>query len=54
MDESKLQALRTRYAGAKLKDVRDPAFAKVAAQLMSSDDRRQWPFADPATLLGAR
>lgn len=30
MDESKLQALRARYAGAKLKDVRDPAFAKVA------------------------
>ncbi len=54
MDASKLQALRARYAGAKLKDVKDPAFAKMAAQLMSSDDRRQWPFADPATLLSAR
>ena len=54
MDERKLQALRARYAGAKLKDVTDPAFAKVAAQTMSGDDRRQWPFADLATLLGAR
>jgi agmatinase len=54
MDQTKLEALRARYSGAKLKDVQDSAFAQVSAQVMSSDDRRQWPFADPATLLGAR
>jgi agmatinase len=51
MNEAKLKALRERYAGKMLRDVRDPAFAKVAAQLLSSDDRRQWPFEGVATLL---
>ena len=54
MDEKKLAALRAKYAGAKGGDIHDPAFAAVAAQIFSAPDRRKWPFADPATLLGAR
>ena len=53
MDKSKLTELRERYAGKKLRDVRDPAFAQVAAQAMASEDRRHWPFEGPATLLDA-
>jgi agmatinase len=33
--------------------VRDPAFAKVAAKLMQSEDRRAWPFEGHATFLDA-
>jgi agmatinase len=54
MDSKKLAALRAKYAGAKGGDIHDPAFAAVAAQIFSAPDRRKWPFADPATLLGAR
>jgi agmatinase len=54
MDEKKLAALRTKYAGAKGGDIHDPAFAAVAARIFSEPDRRKWPFADPATLLAAR
>lgn len=53
MDEDKLERLRARYQGAKLKDVTDPVFAGIAAAVMKSDDKRSWPFADPTTLLGA-
>ncbi len=53
MDKAKLETLRKRYAGAKLRDVKDEAFAKVAAQAMLSDDRRPWPFEGAATLLDA-
>ena len=54
MDKDKLAALRARYAGAKGGDIHDPAFAAVAASVFAAPDRRKWPFADPATLLGAR
>lgn len=53
MDKSRLETLRQRYAGKKLRDVQDPAFAKVAAKLMRSEDRRAWPFEGPATFLDA-
>ena len=54
MDKDKLAALRARYAGAKGGDIQDPAFAAVASRVFAAPDRRKWPFADPATLLGAR
>ena len=53
-DKDKLAALKAKYAGAKGGNVLDPAFAEVAARVFSAPDRRKWPFADPATLLGAR
>jgi agmatinase len=53
MDSRKLDALRRKYADAKGGDIFDPAFAAVAAQVFSGTERRKWPFADPATLLGA-
>lgn len=52
MDSKKLEALRLKYAEAKGGDIFDPEFAAVAAQVFSSSERRKWPFADPATLLG--
>jgi len=54
MDPKKLEALRTKYRNAKGGDIHDPAFAEVARQVFTSSDKRRWPFADPATLLGAR
>jgi agmatinase len=54
MNKDKLAALRAKYADAKGGDIHDPAFADVAKRVFSSPDRRKWPFADPATLLGAR
>jgi agmatinase len=53
LNSDKLAALRTKYADAKGGDIFDPEFAAVATQVFSSPDRRKWPFADPATLLGA-
>ena len=52
MDARKLEALRARYGAAGGADADDPDFRK-AAGLQFSGDRRKWPFADPATLLGA-
>ncbi len=54
MDKAKLEALRAKYEGAKGGDIFDPAFRAVADAVFTSPDRRQWPFADVATLLGAR
>ena len=54
MDESKLNALRARYANALGGEMFDPKFKAVAEQQFASGDRRKWPFADVATLLGAR
>ena len=54
MDEKKLAALRAKYAGAKGGDIQDPAFAAVASRGFAAPARRKWPFAAPATLLGAR
>jgi guanidinopropionase len=53
MDAKKLQALRAKYLGGKGGDIHDPEFAAVAQQSFTSPDRRKWPFADLATLLGA-
>jgi guanidinopropionase len=53
MDKKKLDALRRKYEGAKGGDIFDPEFAAVGQQVFSGGARRKWPFADPATLLGA-
>ena len=53
LNDDKLEALRLKYADAKGGDIFDPEFAAVATQAFSSPERRKWPFADPATLLGA-
>ena len=52
MDSKKLDALRRKYSDAKGGDMYDPEFRKVAAAQFQGD-KRKWPFADPATLLGA-
>ena len=51
-DQAKLDALRARYAGASGNAIHDPEFARVAAGVFTGD-RRVWPFAGVATLLGA-
>jgi guanidinopropionase len=53
MNPSKLQSLRARYEGAAGSDIDDPDFRKAAGAQFSDSDRRKWPFADPATFLGA-
>jgi len=52
VDEAKLQRLRELYRDAKGGDMHDPHFRKVAEQQFRGD-RRKWPFAEVATLLGA-
>ena len=52
VDEVKLQRLRARYLGAHGGEMYDPHFSAVAKQQFSGE-RRKWPFADVATLLGA-
>lgn len=47
-----LERLRARYAGASGGHMYDPHF-KAVADTMFQGDRRKWPFADPATFLGA-
>jgi len=54
MDEGKLERLRERYGKALGGEMFDPKFKAVAEQQFASGDRRKWPFADVATLLGAR
>jgi len=49
----KLEALRARYGDAKGGDMYDPAFRAVADMQFRDGDRRKWPFADPATFIGA-
>jgi agmatinase len=53
MDEGKLEALRRRFGEAKGGEIHDPHFRAVAEGIFHDGDRRQWPFAEPATLLGA-
>ncbi len=53
MDPKKLDALRTKYANAQGGDIFDPHFAEVAKGVFPTPDRRKWPFAGVATLLGA-
>src|SRR5690242_8862330 len=52
MDEDRLKRLRERYAGTAGGHMYDPEFRNVAAAQFQGD-KRKWPFADPATLLGA-
>lgn len=53
MKADKLDFLRGKYGSAKGGDIFDPAFAKVAGQVFLDPERRKWPFAEPATFLGA-
>jgi len=53
LDNTKLQSLRARYDGAAGSDIDNPDFRKAAGAQFSDGDRRKWPFADPATFLGA-
>ena len=50
---AKLAYLRARYGTAQGGDIFDPRFAEIAAAQFKGADRRKWPFADVATLLGA-
>jgi len=52
VDETKLQTLRARYRDASGGQIYDPLFSAVAAGQFTGE-RRKWPFADVATLLGA-
>ncbi len=52
VDKAKLDALRSRYAGGAGSQIYDPDFARVAAGQFTGD-KRVWPFAGVATLLGA-
>ena len=54
MDEANLKRLRERYGNALGGEMFDPKFKAVAESQFSTGDRRKWPFADVATLLGAR
>ena len=51
-DQSKLDALRLRYAGGSGSEIHDPVFARVAAGQFTGD-KRVWPFAGVATFLSA-
>jgi agmatinase len=53
VEETKLRALRERYCDAPGGHMYDPHFRAVAEQQFKTGDRRQWPFAGVATLLGA-
>jgi guanidinopropionase len=53
MDGKKLELLRNKYLKAQGGDMFDPLFARVAAEQFKEGGRRVWPFANPATLLGA-
>src|SRR3954468_2910026 len=52
-DQTKLAALRAKYADAKGSDVFDPEFKKVVSLVFQSADRRKLPYSDVATLLDA-
>ncbi|MGL4323605.1 MAG: agmatinase [Beijerinckiaceae bacterium] len=53
MNTEKLKALRAQFADALGSDIADPEFARVADLQFRDGGRRKWPFADPATFLGA-
>ncbi|NOW47643.1 agmatinase [Novosphingobium sp. SG751A] len=48
-----LDELRRLYAGAGGGDMHDPHLREVAGLNFKDGDKRQWPFANPSTLLGA-
>ena len=51
--ESKLQALRAKFADAKGGDVFDPEFKKVVSLVFKSNDRRKLPYSGVSTFLDA-
>jgi guanidinopropionase len=53
MNKRKLEALRRKYSGVKGGDLQDPEFAAIAKTVFKDSETRKWPFADPATFLGA-
>lgn len=53
MDEAKLARLRARYLNAKGGEMFDPRFKAIAAAQFKDGDKRNWPFANPATFLSA-
>lgn len=53
IDRTRLDALRKQFANGKGGDIAHPEFARVAKLQFKDGDRRKWPFADPATFVGA-
>lgn len=53
MNKAKLEKLRQQFADALGSDISDPEFARVAHLQFREGGRRKWPFAGPATFLGA-
>jgi agmatinase len=53
MDDTPLARLRARYTDARLDDLDDPLFRRVARAQSPDGRRRKWPFAGVPTLLGA-
>jgi agmatinase len=53
MDAKKLETLRQKFSGGRGGEIHDAEFARVAASIFKDGDKRKWPFADPATFLGA-
>jgi agmatinase len=53
MDESKLDALRRRYADASMFDIHDPALKAIALTTQTGDGRRRAPFSGISTFLDA-
>jgi len=54
VDDDKLKRLRQLYRDAKGGQMHDPHFRAIAERQFQDGDRRKWPFADAATLLGGR
>jgi agmatinase len=53
IDQDFLEDLRRRFGNAAGGEMQDPHFREVAASVFKDGDSRKWPFADPATFLGA-
>jgi agmatinase len=53
IDDGKLKRLRELYRDAKGGQMHDPHFRAIAERQFQDGDRRKWPFADAASLLGA-
>lgn len=53
IDQDFLEDLRLRFGNAAGGEMHDPHFREVASSVFKDGDSRKWPFADPATFLGA-
>ncbi|MBW9114689.1 agmatinase [Rhizobium cauense] len=53
IDQDFLEDLRLRFGNAAGGEMHDPHFREVASSVSKDGDSRKWPFADPATFLGA-